>query len=1072
MHRTLAHGFTAALCMIGLGCSPGIPIDVPAGFGSFPDVDSARAGTQVYARFEATEARVRIFDAQSGESLGEAPPVALVESGAIGGAWRIFAWARLEDGRVRLWTPAFDSERTLLSEETALPCASSGTVTGPLAGSFVIDVPDSFAPDDRTLLDVDPARAGLQVRAAVLPGSGSEPLFVATADSEASGRPTDLGGAFPPNMLQGGFSFAGAIFAFGQQGSSTLLATPPLRGNPLLAYSGFVECDPAADVFDVLVPSPTPDAARTATERIGRFGGTVAATAADGTVFRLVVPAGALGDPADVTLTPATAAGLEVFGEAGGPAVVLGPPGLTFPLPALLSVTPPPGTTFPAAGSFAFVGQEGAAGVELPVWHFAADGSSATIEIDHFSTAGIQAASRELAAVMAAAAAGVPEIAAVAPQLASFVSRFPDAAARKDATDLLGSLFGTLVDPALTVAAQDLVALRRAALLLARWYASAQMLGLDAEVPTGSATPLFALFEGGQGRLADATESLFESYVSPTCTGDVAGLADWIVIPNWLGANLAQLGRPTTFTSCIALATHDVAFPAIVQPADRIVTLSFQTVIAAPGTTPGGVPMGDGRTGVPEPSIVDLSLVGGEFPGGATALTMATDAAGRLSVQIDRGAVEGDRAPRLIVDATIAGAGFAPDVPIEMLEDPAAFRFVANPPAAVNVALSNVFEGSILPTGVASPVCARLTDGAGDPLVGVQTTFSLAGAGSLASTSAASDSGGTACVSYQHPAGPIPPGVPIELRAEATVGGTTGSDTLSLIPRTASIAIGVRAGAATSFTAATNGSLRVFASDTAALRGTLTGSGATPADPIGPLPFEVVRFVIDAGGGTLHSTANGGMQGNDVLAITDADGVADVGWEPDPTDGDDARILVSYPAAGAGVAATVLLERSAARGAVAMTRSYLFSGGCNALGCYEQSASLNVGLAVALLVGPDGAIAATASGSLTETRASNGPLCMDRFSSTVQATATEASYGPPPAPALLTDGQLHVTFSGTRTTVNGCDPPEVTAFVETSSFSAVHLFESGALVGWDFDRTDVGPNGEPVITTGLVGRRP
>ena len=106
--------------------------------------------------------------------------------------------------------------------------------------------------------------------------------------------------------------------------SSTPTATPTPRATP--------PPPPPAP------PSVAPrlDDANAATERIGREGGTVSATGADGATYTLAIPAGALISDEDITLTPVGAVdGLPFSGGLAG-AVQLAPDGLRLFEPATL----------------------------------------------------------------------------------------------------------------------------------------------------------------------------------------------------------------------------------------------------------------------------------------------------------------------------------------------------------------------------------------------------------------------------------------------------------------------------------------------------------------------------------------------------------------------------------------------------------------------------------------------------------------------------------------------------------------------------------------------------------------
>jgi hypothetical protein len=101
------------------------------------------------------------------------------------------------------------------------------------------------------------------------------------------------------------------------------VATRPASPPPLPQVAQAPPGRPAANPLTIAL---APDRSRTATARVTSAGGSVSATGADGTVFRVTIPAGALAAPVDVSVTPA------------GHAVVLEPAGLGFAHPADVAI--------------------------------------------------------------------------------------------------------------------------------------------------------------------------------------------------------------------------------------------------------------------------------------------------------------------------------------------------------------------------------------------------------------------------------------------------------------------------------------------------------------------------------------------------------------------------------------------------------------------------------------------------------------------------------------------------------------------------------------------------------------
>ncbi len=122
------------------------------------------------------------------------------------------------------------------------------------------------------------------------------------------------------------------------------------------------------------------------TESIGPEGGEVSCTASGGTVYTLSIPADALADAVDITITPVTSiANLPLSGGLAG-AVELAPPGLAFARPATLTIE---GAAAPPAGQIAIgFGFEGdASSFEVALAN--ADNGRLTVLVQHFSGSGV-----------------------------------------------------------------------------------------------------------------------------------------------------------------------------------------------------------------------------------------------------------------------------------------------------------------------------------------------------------------------------------------------------------------------------------------------------------------------------------------------------------------------------------------------------------------------------------------------------------------------------------------------------------------------------------------------------------
>ena len=91
---------------------------------------------------------------------------------------------------------------------------------------------------------------------------------------------------------------------------------------------------------DPVKVAPTLDDDRAVTQVVGLAGGTIAATAADGTVFTLAIPADSLRQASRITMTPVARLDGLPFGDGTDVTVDLQPSGLVFDVPATLTIAP------------------------------------------------------------------------------------------------------------------------------------------------------------------------------------------------------------------------------------------------------------------------------------------------------------------------------------------------------------------------------------------------------------------------------------------------------------------------------------------------------------------------------------------------------------------------------------------------------------------------------------------------------------------------------------------------------------------------------------------------------------
>jgi hypothetical protein len=162
-------------------------------------------------------------------------------------------------------------------------------------------------------------------------------------------------------------------------------APPPAGGGGPPASTPPATTTPPAELADYS-PSPrnvTPAlAAGAVTKRITPDGGSLSLTGPDGTTYTLTIPAGALTDPEDITMTRiASIAGLP-FALSGG--VQLGPDGLQLVGPAKLVIDPPAPVPLAERAAFSYLG----AGKDLHLYPTTLGSDKLEYELLHFSAYG------------------------------------------------------------------------------------------------------------------------------------------------------------------------------------------------------------------------------------------------------------------------------------------------------------------------------------------------------------------------------------------------------------------------------------------------------------------------------------------------------------------------------------------------------------------------------------------------------------------------------------------------------------------------------------------------------------
>jgi len=171
--------------------------------------------------------------------------------------------------------------------------------------------------------------------------------------------------------------------------ASTLPAHQPSEGLP--SSGGSSSAQRILSIDELKNPGPplklalTEDSGHAVSETIGPDGGTVTATGADGTTYRLDVPAETLLFDNEITLTPLSDVAAFPFDQQPEHriGVELGPEGLEFATPVTLTMSPPEG--IPTGGA-AVVGFQ-AGGEDATLNSFDVNSGSATVQLSHFSGA-------------------------------------------------------------------------------------------------------------------------------------------------------------------------------------------------------------------------------------------------------------------------------------------------------------------------------------------------------------------------------------------------------------------------------------------------------------------------------------------------------------------------------------------------------------------------------------------------------------------------------------------------------------------------------------------------------------
>jgi len=662
-----------------------------------------------------------------------------------------------------------------------------------------------------------------------------------------------------------------------------------------------------APSIDTLIVASFPDERSRAVGTFGPFGGILETDDSSGTHYELSIPPGALPSDEVISFAPTVITGLEGVATSTRHAVDFAPAGLSFAVPLTLTITPPAGSGVPPDTLYGSWG--GSPGLELGVPRLDADG---TIEIPvwHFSgVATLQATAQSydnMLTLALVASAGISG--AAANQLNTLVDGLPGSAAA--VAQLVMQLHDSVVAPALAHAGDGLVELRVAASRLKQFGILFQLHPEIDGLPVTSqpAATLGGVRATAEDAFVDAATALLAKHLAPACSATVAGLADWFIVPLSAAAELADYGPTPPLNFCAAAALEPGPFPTSIDASVQFVSGSFRGVVRAPAQTPGGESSG-GVAVFAQPTAYSLSATYGAFSGGVAALAGTSGADGQVAFQIDRG--PDPRPPNVGVSGSATVGGFWVQVEQALglaAEFPVAFA--AGPPSATRIAFRNppvdrYLPWSGLPGGSPTGLCVDVVDAEDNALVGATVEWSLDGPGSLAAATSTTSGLGVACADYVHSDGPVVEGITATVTASATVNGATGTASVTLLPSWVRIELAVRPDSGADFQLATNSAVIMGPVEGAQINVIVTANGVAPGDPPVML-LDVVGVEITLGGGRLLDALG------DLVELSfamDAPGFTTLRFDPDGSSGD-TQLRFFNPAVGAGVAATVTLDRT------------------------------------------------------------------------------------------------------------------------------------------------------------------
>jgi len=510
---------------------------------------------------------------------------------------------------------------------------------------------------------------------------------------------------------------------------------------------------------------------------IGPTGGTVTAGGPGATTAVLRVPAGALSRPTTITVRPTSTFASPGVLSAVVRGVDLEPSGLRFATPATLDLTVPGG-----AGSQPLVAvlweDDPAAGAAVP-WR-TGPGGTVQIDVPHFSGAGV----------------GVPALLDCTPGS----TLYPEAAPSLASIAALIDQLGAGADPAIVRASirQHLITWHQVAVhpfvapvdaieelrdLVSRkveWRAVLACVGLDTD------PALTVVNDAGFDGIVDRGTFIADRYLMPNCNAVVPVIVDWVRVPFEVSSTLSLLGqelgnaltnaltnRPTNppfhAPFCLRATVHEFDLPEYIAPEDRYVELemALRLEVVAQG---GDVTATPQRIDVSQFEFV--ATIEGATIDGVNQLNGLTNAVGRRTLVLDRGAEEEDRSPTLDIriEAVRALPGAIPpgfDQGDATRASQVTIVRQLRPEPALDVEIHTIIGPDPVPAGTTVEVCARVRDEIGEFASGAEVAFSTDGPGSFGNPIATSIDNGVACVEFTSP-DEVEESTPVVFRAIAT----------------------------------------------------------------------------------------------------------------------------------------------------------------------------------------------------------------------------------------------------------------------------------------------------------------